>query len=104
MKVGNGRTLHVLKRLSLYVHVASVLVGYLAVAGACAFHAYPIWARIALAEIMPICGVIGLATGLGQMAMRKGQDESILLAISTIAAFLLTLLVPTVIVARVVTH
>jgi hypothetical protein len=37
-------------------------------------------------------GAIGFATGLAMMAKRKGESESILLAISTIAAFMIMMM------------
>lgn len=98
-----------MERLLLYLHSGSVLVGLVVV---CVFFspglgdltgpgrtivlmsatADSVSARIALVRtIVTVLGVIGLLSGMVLMAMRKAERESILLAVSTIVAFLLLL-------------
>jgi hypothetical protein len=80
-----------MKRFSLCIHFGSVLFGYLAI---CIFPATActVGAPIALLETATVCGVAGFLSGLGQMVIRKGKNESITIAASTIAAFVLLLL------------
>jgi hypothetical protein len=41
---------------------------------------------------IPVFGAVAFVTGIAAMAMRSGKDESLLLAFSTIAAFVLMIL------------
>ncbi len=79
-------------RVFLVLHVASLFIG------CCIFVCFcllPLWMRSLRGEndwilIAPIaCGVVSFATGIVLMAKRKGESESVWLAVSTILAFVL---------------
>jgi hypothetical protein len=80
-------------RIVLWIHAASVLVGYSLVL--CVPARY--WPSLLgsdrlgfhLASVLFHLAALGTVTGLGLMAARPPQSESVLLAISTVAAFAL---------------
>ena len=108
-----------MKQALLYTHFAAVIIGYVV---ACAFFsprvvelmglgqtiilrsatADSIGATILLLHtIVTAFGVVGFLTGMALMATKEAQKESVTLAVSTIAAFVLLLFAVNMIILRV---
>jgi hypothetical protein len=90
-----------MRRILLCLHWASVVAGYLLVVVAMLLFSPAVtgWRREGVAFTMvvwavPLLAIAGFLTGLILMAWRKDKRESIALAISTVAALLLSLCFP----------
>jgi hypothetical protein len=80
-----------MRRFFIYINFVSVFIGYLAII-AFVIEAYTIGAPLFLVRPIAVsCGGVGLLTGLVTMVDPKAQRESIAVAVSTIAAFVLLL-------------
>jgi hypothetical protein len=85
-----------MKKIMLWVHLASMVVtcsGYglarLLLPGRVHPDATQAAVEMTLGWTLPVLAAVALVSGFGSMAVRSGKSESVLLAISTIAAFVL---------------
>jgi hypothetical protein len=80
------------ERVFLWLHVALLVLGY-CLLGIGRFAPLSFAVAILLVWVIRVIAGFGLVTGLALMALRRGKSESITLAVSTVAAFVLLVLV-----------
>jgi hypothetical protein len=80
-----------MSKVLLFVHGGLLIAGYLLFLSAFLVR-YPLWMGPLLAQTVRALAVFAALLGFGLMAVRKGRNESIALAVSTITAVVLLLI------------